>query len=72
MRLVWVPQWTVLPVIVEDRVMGDENIEPSRLAINAPAKDTLNAEMTGKLSSLPVSCKSLLSSYKRVSLDTPS
>ena len=31
MRLVWVPQWTVLPVIVEDREMFDENVQRGRL-----------------------------------------
>ena len=58
MRLVWVPQWTALPVIVEDRVMGDENIDPSRLAINAPAKDTPTGERAGKLSNIPMPRKS--------------
>ena len=31
MRLVWVQQWTVLPVIVEDQEMVDENGQRGRL-----------------------------------------
>ena len=31
MRLVWVQQWTVLPVIVEDREMMDDTIQRGRL-----------------------------------------
>lgn len=27
MRLLWVQQWAVLPVIVEDRDMADENVQ---------------------------------------------
>ncbi|KAG8525399.1 uncharacterized protein KY384_009043 [Bacidia gigantensis] len=37
MRLVWVPQWTVLPVIVEDRAMGDVSVEASRQLSASPA-----------------------------------
>ncbi|KAL6716281.1 hypothetical protein ACLMJK_005847 [Lecanora helva] len=39
MRLVWVPQWTVLPVIVEDREMVDENIQRGRLPIAGQQMD---------------------------------
>ena len=40
MRLVWVPQWTVLPVIVEDRAMGDEHYQRSQLPSHGPANET--------------------------------
>ena len=56
MRLVWVPQWTVLPVIVEDRAMGDENAERPRLASNAPGMDTVSGGRLGKHDT-PMSCK---------------
>ena len=36
MRLVWVPQWTVLPVIVEDQDMSAENIDRSRVLSSDP------------------------------------
>ncbi|KAL9126069.1 MAG: hypothetical protein Q9217_004827 [Psora testacea] len=35
MRLVWVPQWTVLPVIVEDRVMVDDDAQRGRVSTTA-------------------------------------
>ncbi len=31
MRLIWVQQWTVLPVIVEDREMAEEAVQRGRL-----------------------------------------
>jgi len=30
MRLVWLQQWTVLPVVVEDRDMTDDNLHLGR------------------------------------------
>lgn len=40
MRVLWVQQWTVLPVIVEDRDMGDENLQQSgRLPLGGLAMD---------------------------------
>lgn len=34
MRLVWLPQWTVLPLIVEDHDMTGENIDRSRTLLS--------------------------------------
>ncbi len=39
MRLVWVQQWTVLPVIVEDREMVDENVQRGRLPVGGQQID---------------------------------
>lgn len=50
MRLLWVQQWTVLPVIVEDGAMGDENFQQSGSgglplggqAVDPPARNRLS------------------------------
>ena len=39
MRVVWVPQWTVLPVIVEDRAMVEESVHRGRLPVGGQQVD---------------------------------
>lgn len=49
MRLLWVQQWTVLPVIVEDGAMGDENIQQSgRLLHGGQAVDPSMRQRVGE------------------------
>ena len=47
MRLVWVPQWTVLPVIVEDRAMSEEGTEHARTHPILPLEDVASASKVG-------------------------
>ena len=47
MRLVWVPQWTVLPVIVEDRAMGEDNVDSSRLPLQGSSEGALHGSGLG-------------------------
>ena len=46
MRFMWVQQWAVLPVIVEDRGMAEENVEGGRLP---PGSHTLEASARNRL-----------------------
>lgn len=39
MRLIWVQQWTVLPVIVEDREMAEEAVQRGRLPVGGQQGD---------------------------------
>ncbi len=39
MRLIWVQQWTVLPVIVEDREMAEEAAQRGRLPVGGQQVD---------------------------------
>lgn len=39
MRVIWVQQWTVLPVIVEDREMGDNNVQRGRVPVGGQQMD---------------------------------
>ncbi len=39
MRLLWVQQWTVLPVIVEDREMAEEAVQRGRLPVGGQLVD---------------------------------
>ena len=45
MRLVWVPQWTVLPVIVEDRAMGDEQSQHRSQQAITSREDVAGSQM---------------------------
>ena len=45
MRLVWVPQWTVMPVIVEDRAVVDDNAQRAGMS---SAGQALNASFQDK------------------------
>lgn len=47
MRVLWVPQWTVLPVIVEDREMVEENLQRGRLPVVGQQMDPLARNRLG-------------------------
>lgn len=48
MQLIWIHQWTALPVIVEDANMSEKNPSGSRLPVGQPADESLAQQDFGE------------------------
>ena len=57
MQLVWIPQWTALPVIVEDPKMSERNGVGSRLLLGQPGGESLAQPKIGEREGYSASCQ---------------
>lgn len=66
MQLIWIQQWTTLPVIIEDSDMGERDPSGNRLLLGQPGDESSTQQKPGESEGYSGSCQSYLgpSSYR--------